>query len=137
MDAITLLIKDEIKRQYKNPKKFSEATGIPYSTLVNALTKGVGGTAYSTVTKICQILGLKQVFDSDITIFNEEFQNVCRMLERLDDHGVQTVKAVLMLEYNRCINDHPDGTYRGFNGLLRASDKNLGSSLKRFMNNAK
>ena len=52
MDSITILIRDEIKRQYKSVKKFSEVSGIPYSTLSNALTKGVGGTSYDTVIRI-------------------------------------------------------------------------------------
>ncbi len=41
-DSITNLIKSEIKRQYKSLRKFSEESGIPYSTLSNALSKGIG-----------------------------------------------------------------------------------------------
>ena len=33
VDSITKLIKTEIKRQYKSVRKFSEESGIPYSTL--------------------------------------------------------------------------------------------------------
>jgi len=58
LDSITILIRDEIKRQYKSVKKFSEVSGIPYSTLSNALSKGVGGTSYDTVIKICKLLNL-------------------------------------------------------------------------------
>ena len=52
MDSITNLIKSEIKRQYKSLRQFSEQSGIPYSTLSNALTKGIGGTSYDTVVKM-------------------------------------------------------------------------------------
>jgi lambda repressor-like predicted transcriptional regulator len=52
VDSITKLIKTEIKRQYKSVRKFSEESGIPYSTLSNALSKGIGGTSYDTVIKI-------------------------------------------------------------------------------------
>ena len=69
MDSITELIKNEIKRQYKSVRKFSEVSGIPYSTLSNALTKGVGGTSYDTVVKMCKLLDIKQTIDSDIVLF--------------------------------------------------------------------
>ena len=59
MDKITQLIKTEIKKQYKSVHKFSKASGIPYSTLSNALSKGIGGTSYETVIKICQMLNIK------------------------------------------------------------------------------
>ena len=102
MDSITELIKDEIKTQYKSLSKFSEATGIPYSTLSNALAKGIGGTSYDTVMKICQTLGLKQAFDSDLVLYNKEFYDIYTKLTALDDQGVHTVCAVLNVEYNRC-----------------------------------
>ena len=60
VDSITKLIKTEIKRQYKSVRKFSEESGIPYSTLSNALSKGIGGTSYDTVIRICKLLNLKQ-----------------------------------------------------------------------------
>lgn len=45
LDNITQLIKTEIKKQYKSVRKFSEKSGIPYSTLSNALYKGIGATS--------------------------------------------------------------------------------------------
>ena len=76
MDSITLLIKNEIKSQYKSIRKFSEESGIPYSTLSNALSKGVGGTSYDTVLKICQILNIKQSYNKDIVLFNNKFRHL-------------------------------------------------------------
>ena len=122
MDSITILIRDEIKRQYKSVKKFSEVSGIPYSTLSNALTKGVGGTSYDTVIKICKLLNLKHVYDVDITIFNDQFYEICSMLSRLDDKGVHAVRAVLTLEYNRCeTSEDSSPIVKPFNGLVIAS----------------
>lgn len=119
MDSITLLIRDEIKHQYKSVKKFSEISGIPYSTLSNALTKGIGGTSYDTVLKICKLLNLKQVYDADLTIFNDRFYEICSMLSELDEQGVHTVKAVLTLEYNRCVNTEDLAPIvKPFNGLV-------------------
>lgn len=117
MDSITLLIRDEIKRQYKSVKKFSEASGIPYSTLSNALAKGIGGTSYDTVLKICKILNLKQVYDADLTIFNDRFYEICHMLSELDEQGVHTVKTVLTIEYNRCKSIENTETVKAFNGI--------------------
>ena len=117
VDSITLLIKSEIKRQYKSVRKFSEESGIPYSTLSNALSKGIGGTSYDTVIKICNLLNLEQAYDADLTIFNEQFHEICTMLAALDERGVHTVKTILSMEYNRCTNDNPSPTVKGYNGL--------------------
>ena len=76
LDSITKLIKSEIKRQYKSVRQFSEKSGIPYSTLSNALSKGIGGTSYDTVIKICKLLNLKQAYDADLTIFNDQFYEI-------------------------------------------------------------
>lgn len=121
MDSITLLIRDEIKRQYKSVKKFSDASGIPYSTLSNALAKGIGGTSYDTVLKICKLLNLKQVYDADLTIFNDRFYEICSMLSELDEQGVHTVKTVLTIEHNRCTNHESDSTIKPFNGISYAA----------------
>ena len=120
MDSITLLIRDEIKRQYKSVKKFSDASGIPYSTLSNALAKGIGGTSYDTVLKICKLLNLKQVYDADLTIFNDRFYEICAMLSELDEQGVHAVKTVLTIEHNRCTKQESDSTVKPFNGISYA-----------------
>ena len=99
MDNITQLIKAEIKRQYKSVRKFSEKSGIPYSTLSNALSKGIGGTSYETVTKICKMLNLKQAYDVDLTLLNEHCYEIFTMLAALDKHAVYTLKNILSGEY--------------------------------------
>ena len=121
MDSITLLIKNEIKKQYKSISKFSEASSIPYSTLSNALSKGVGGTSYDTVVKICQLLGIKQAYDSDLVLFNSEFHDIYSKLTQLDEQGVHTVCTVLNVEYNRCTSDDMDASVKAFNGIGYAS----------------
>ncbi len=117
MDSITELIKSEVKKQYKSVRQFSEKSGIPYSTLSNAFSKGIGGTSYDTVLKICKMLNLKQVYDADLTIFNDKFFEVCSMLSELDEQGVHTVKTVLTVEYNRCKSNKEDPAVKAHNGL--------------------
>lgn len=102
MDRITRLIKYEIKKQYKSVRKFSEKSGIPYSTLSNALSKGIGGTSYETVIKICNMLNLKQAYDADLTVFNDQCYEICTMLAELDERAVHTLKTILSIEYERC-----------------------------------
>ncbi len=104
MDSITNLIKSEIKRQYKSLRQFSEKSGIPYSTLSNALAKGVGGTSYDTVNKIMEHLKLKPVHGGDVEVFNPELYEIYKMLSLLDDRAVQAVKTILHMEYDRCMN---------------------------------
>ena len=120
MNNLTDLIKAEIKRQYKSVRQFSEKSGIPYSTLSNALSKGIGGTSYDTVIKICKLLNLKQVYDADLTIFNDQFHEICSMLSALDKQGVHTVKTILSVEYNRCVNGKTTPSIKSFNGLSAA-----------------
>ena len=117
MDSITELIKSEVKKQYKSVRQFSEKSGIPYSTLSNAFSKGIGGTSYDTVLKICKMLNLKQVYDADLTIFNDKFFEVCSMLSELDEQGVHTVKTVLTVEYNRCKSAKEEPVVKSHNGL--------------------
>jgi len=117
MDSITKLIKDEIKLQYKSVRQFSEKSGIPYSTLSNALAKGIGGTSYDTVIRICNLLNLKQIYDADLTIFNDQFYDICKMLSELDERGVHTVKTILTLEHNRCTNTENNSQVKAFNGI--------------------
>ena len=102
MDYITELIKAEIKRQYKNVRRFSKISGIPYSTLSNALAKGIGGTSYETVIKICNLLGLKHAYDADLTVLDEHRYEICAKLSDLDEYAVHTVKTVLLAEHERC-----------------------------------
>ena len=120
LDSITRLIKSEIKRQYKSVRQFSEKSGIPYSTLSNALSKGIGGTSYDTVIKICQMLNLKQAYDADLTIFNDQFYEICAMLAALDERGVHTVKTILSVEYSRCTNGSSAPVVKAYNGLTVA-----------------
>ena len=117
MDSITALIKDEIKAQYRSVYKFAEASGIPYTTLSNALSKGIGGTAYDTVVKICAMLNIRQAYDDDIVLLNQQFHDIYTMLTQLDEKGVHTVVAVLNTEYNRCQQDQSSGSVKGFNGI--------------------
>lgn len=121
MNELTDLIRSEIKRQYKSVLKFSEASGIPYSTLSNALSKGIGGTSYDTVIKVCNLLNLKQVYDCEVTMFNEKFYNICSMLMDLDEQGVHTVETILALEHDRCKDLHDTPTVQSFNGLAYAA----------------
>ena len=102
MDSITQLIKTEIKKQYKSVRQFSEKSGIPYSTLSNALSKGIGGTSYETVVKICTMLNIKQAYDTDLTAFDEHCYEICSMLSALDEHAVHTLKTISRVEYERC-----------------------------------
>ena len=102
MDKITALIKTEIKKQYKSVRQFSEKSGIPYSTLSNALSKGIGGTSYDTVNKICNLLNIKQAYDADLTVFNDQCYEICTMLSALDERAVHTLKTILKIEFDRC-----------------------------------
>ena len=106
LDKITKLIRSEIKKRYKSVRQFSEKSGIPYSTIFNALSKGIGGTSYQTVIKICNILNLKQVYDVDITVLNENCYEILDMISALDEQAIHTLKTILKIEYERCAKEN-------------------------------
>ncbi len=55
------ILKKEILKQYRSVRQFAIEMGIPYSTLVTALERGIEGMAYGTVIKICDKLSLNPV----------------------------------------------------------------------------
>lgn len=55
------ILKKEILRQYRSVRQFALELGIPYSTLVTALERGIEGMAYGTVIKMCDKLSLNPV----------------------------------------------------------------------------
>lgn len=55
------ILKREILGQYRSVRQFAMEMGIPYSTLVTALDRGIEGMAYGTVIKMCDKLSLNPV----------------------------------------------------------------------------
>ena len=64
-------LKQAILPQYKSVRQFSGVMGIPYSTLVTALERGVDGMAYATVIRMCEKLSLNPVDFSPIEEGND------------------------------------------------------------------
>lgn len=60
------ILKKEILAQYRSVRKFAMEMGIPYSTLVTALERGIEGMAYGTVIRMCDQLHLNPVDFSSI-----------------------------------------------------------------------
>lgn len=103
MDEFTMLIKTEIKRQYKSVRQFAAALDIPQSTIISAMRKGIGGTAFDTVIKICSALGIKLSVNSGV-FMDKEKSELLEYFGELDDRGKHTVKAVCNVELLRCRN---------------------------------
>lgn len=47
-----------ILERYPSLRQFALAAGIPYSTLLTLLTRGIGGASFDVVIQICNQLGL-------------------------------------------------------------------------------
>ena len=103
MDELTMTIKSEIKRKYKSVRQFAAAIDVPQSTIISALRKGMGGTAFDTVVKICSALGIKLSMNSGI-FMDKEKSELLDYFGELDDRGRYTVKAVCNVELLRCRN---------------------------------
>lgn len=72
------ILKKEILRQYRSVRQFAMEMGIPYSTLVTALERGIEGMAYGTVIKMCDKLSLNPV---DFTPLEKDVSLGARLLE--------------------------------------------------------
>ena len=103
MQNLTELIASEIKKQYRSVRQFSIHMEIPQTTLFSLLKNGIGGTAYETVVKICEELGIGLINYNTVIKIDSDVLNVIQKYHFLDEVGAHTVNAVLNAEYERCI----------------------------------
>ena len=54
--TLTQILEILIVSRYKNIRKFSEASGIPYMTISNVLKRGVENSSLGTISRICDAL---------------------------------------------------------------------------------
>lgn len=102
MDALTELIRTEIKRQYKSVRKFAIDMGIAPSTLISALNKGIGGTSFDTVVNICEVLGIKTVLSEKPIYLDQNTRTIIEGYNALDERGKHSINMMLQLELMRC-----------------------------------
>ena len=55
------LLKKEILKRYKSVRAFALELGIPYSTLVTGMERGIESMSYETVMKTCDKLSLNPI----------------------------------------------------------------------------
>lgn len=72
------ILKKEILCQYRSIRQFALEMGIPYSTLVTALERGIEGMAYGTVIRMCDKLSLNPV---DFTPLDKNAELGAQLLE--------------------------------------------------------
>ena len=101
MDELTKLIKKEIKRQFRSVRQFSMYIGVPQSTIVTALQKGIGGTSFETIMRICEVLDIKMVAGDKPIFMDGEKRELLERYAQLDAQGKQTVRAVAAVELLR------------------------------------
>lgn len=86
------VLKKEILTQYRSVRQFAMEMGIPYSTLVTALERGIEGMAYGTVIKMCDKLSLNPVdfssLERDTTLGEQLLENrVMQYYVQLNQEG--------------------------------------------------
>ncbi len=101
MSDLSELVLEEIKKQFKSVKSFARAIDVPHTTLVSALKKGIGGTAYDTVTKILDTLGIKRASEDMHIVMTDDVINLMNMFSSLDEKGAHAVMAFTAMEFNR------------------------------------
>jgi hypothetical protein len=101
MDELTKLIKTEIKKQFRSVRQFSMYIGVPQSTIVTALQKGIGGTSFDTIMHICDVLDIKPVAGDKPIFLDGEKRELLERYSRLDNEGKKAVRAVTAIELLR------------------------------------
>ena len=101
MDELTRLIKTEIKKQFRSVRQFSMYIGVPQSTIVTALQKGIGGTSFETIMQICEVLDIKPVPGDNTVFLDGEKRELLNRYARLDEGGKKAVRAVAAMEFMR------------------------------------
>lgn len=101
MDELTKLIKTEIKKQFRSVRQFSMFIGIPQSTIVTAIQKGIGGTSFETIMHICDVLDIKPVAGEHTVFLDREKRELLDRYARLDKAGKEAVRALAAVELLR------------------------------------
>lgn len=101
MDELTKLIKAEIKRQFRSVRQFSMYIGVPQSTIVTALQKGIGGTSFETIMHVCDVLDIKPIPGESTVFLDGEKRALLDRYARLDAEGKKAVRAVTAVEFLR------------------------------------
>ena len=101
MDELTKLIKTEIKKQFRSVRQFSMYIGVPQSTIVTALQKGIGGTSFDTIMHICDVLDIKPVAGEKMLFLDNEKRELLDRYTRLDAEGKKAVRALTAVELLR------------------------------------
>ena len=101
MNELTKLIKTEIKKQFRSVRQFSMYIGVPQSTIITALQKGVGGTSFETVMHMCKVLNIKPVPGDNPVFQDGEKRELLDRYARLDDAGKKAVRALAAIEFLR------------------------------------
>ncbi len=105
MDVKSEKLKSIIKTQYKSIRSFSEAVGIPNTTLVTALKNGIGGMSVEKVILICEKLNIDvKTFDPISRNEPESFpilpveKELIKKYRALDERGKKSVYETLERE---------------------------------------
>jgi hypothetical protein len=101
MNELTKLIKTEIKKQFRSVRQFSMYIGVPQSTIITALQKGIGGTSFETVMHMCEVLNIRPVPGDNTVFLDGEKRELLNRYARLDKPGKEAVRAVAAIELLR------------------------------------
>ena len=101
MTELSQLIETEIKKQFKSTRRFASELGIAQTTVVSAIKSGLKGTAYETVLRMCEKLGIELINYHSHIVMTDDVLNLINMYNSLDEKGAHAVMAFASMEFNR------------------------------------
>ncbi len=108
-----------IKSNYKSMREFSLQIGIANTTLSSMFKKGIGGTAFDTVSTVCHTLGISpndisefESTNSAAHVLTDNEQDMISKYRQLDDHSKELIRLVLEKESLRADQIHDEEDLR-------------------------
>ena len=102
-------LKQEILSQYRSVRAFTQAIGLPYSTVDNIFKRGIGGTAVTTVAKVFRALGL-------------ELDSISQRTLRPQEPAVRPLPDETYAQQSRLLDNYRSMNEQGRETLVRLSD---------------
>lgn len=118
MDKLTDIIRQEIRNQFKSVRQFANQIGIAYTTIDSALKKGVSGTSFVSVMKMCDALSIRCLPDGTPFTLKANSIAVADVFSELDEQGQLTVMKTLSDEHARCKKKEEELRLAAFSGRL-------------------
>ena len=126
-----------IKLKYRSLRNFSIESGIPNSTLNSMFKKGIGGTSFDTVLKVCSLLGVDvySLSGSAPQMSAEDRHFFSRYLE-MDDESKELVTIITEHQLSRTAKAEKKAEVKKAKEISFPTEKTLSKTVRVYLSAA-